>query len=255
VNALSLRSLALWVLGYPDAACADAEAAISEARAIGQATTMLYALYWVSLPYVYCGKYTAAKPLFGELVALAESKSAEHWKPLGMLQRGYELALSGNPADAVHAFKDGISAYQAIGATLILVQEWPRLARSYADLGRFDAAWRSIREGTSLIETTGERWCEAEVYRVAGEIAMKSPEPDATKAQAYFERALAVARQQQAKSWELRVAVSMARLWRDQGKRHEARDLLAPVYGWFTEGFDTLDLKEAKALLVEELSS
>ena len=87
------------------------------------------------------------------------------------------------------------------------------------------------------------------MHRIAGEIALKSPEPDAAKAEAYFDRALAVARQQRAKSWELRAAMSMARLWRDQGKRDEARDLLAPVYGWFTEGFDTLDLKEAKALL------
>jgi predicted ATPase len=86
---------------------------------------------------------------------------------------------------------------------------------------------------------------------MAGEIALMSPERDATKAQAYFERALTVARSQQAKSWELRAAMSMARLWRDQGKREEARQLLAPVYGWFTEGFDTLDLKEAKALLDE----
>jgi predicted ATPase len=86
---------------------------------------------------------------------------------------------------------------------------------------------------------------------MAGEIALMSPQPDAAKAEAYFERALVVARKQQAKSWELRTAMSMARLWRDQGKRDEARDLLAPVYGWFTEGFDTLDLKEAKALLDE----
>ena len=94
-----------------------------------------------------------------------------------------------------------------------------------------------------------ERWPEAEIYRVAGEIALKSPErADAAKAETYFERALAVARQQQAKSWELRAAMSMARLWRDQGKRQEARELFAPVYGWFTEGFDTRDLKEAKAL-------
>jgi len=89
------------------------------------------------------------------------------------------------------------------------------------------------------------------VHRVAGEIALMSPEPDAAKAQAYFERSLAVAREQQAKSWELRAATSMARLWRDQGKRDEAHDLLAPIYGWFTEGFDTLDLKEARALLDE----
>ena len=104
------------------------------------------------------------------------------------------------------------------------------------------------------VETTKERWCEAEVSRVAGEIALLSREPDAGKAQTHFERALAVARQQQAKSWELRAAMSLARLWRDQGKTVEARELLAPVYGWFTEGFETRDLTEAKALL-EELAS
>ena len=124
------------------------------------------------------------------------------------------------------------------------------LAMAYAELGQFEDAWRSHAKRTAM-ETTEERWWEAEVYRIAGEIALKSPEPDAAKAEAYFERALAVARQQQAKSWELRAAMSMARLWRDQGKRDEARELLAPVYGWFTEGFDTLDLKEAKALLDE----
>jgi predicted ATPase len=103
----------------------------------------------------------------------------------------------------------------------------------------------------TMIETTKQRWYEAEVNREAGEVMLKSPEPDMARAEAYFERALAVARQQQAKSWELRAAMSLARLWRDQGKRDEARELLAPVYGWFTEGFDTLDLKEARALLNE----
>ena len=103
----------------------------------------------------------------------------------------------------------------------------------------------------TTIETTKERWFEAETNRIAGEIALMSPEPDAARAEVYFERALMVARAQQSKSWELRAAMSMARLWRDQGKREEARSLLAPVYGWFTEGFDTLDLKEAKALLNE----
>jgi predicted ATPase len=128
------------------------------------------------------------------------------------------------------------------------------LTKAYAELGQFDDAWRCIREAYAAIEGTKETWFEAEVHRTAGEIALKSPKPDAAKALAYFERALAVARQQQAKSWELRAAMSMARLWRDQGKREEARDLLAPVYGWFTEGFDTLDLKEARALL-EELAA
>jgi predicted ATPase len=104
-------------------------------------------------------------------------------------------------------------------------------------------------EATTAIETTKETLFEAEVQRAAGEIVLLSPEPDAAKAEMHFDRALAVARAQQAKSWELRAAMSMARLWRDQGKRDAARDLLAPVYGWFTEGFDTRDLIAARALL------
>ncbi len=108
-----------------------------------------------------------------------------------------------------------------------------------------------MREALAALEATKERLFEAEVNRIAGEVALMSPQPDVAKAEAYFERALTVARQQQATSWELRAAMSLARLWRDQGKRDEARELLAPVYGWFTEGFDTLDLKEAKALLQE----
>jgi predicted ATPase len=128
------------------------------------------------------------------------------------------------------------------------------LALAHAELSEFNEAWRYIGEAMTAVETTKNRWFEAEVHRIAGEIALMSPEWDTGKAEAYFERALAIARQQQAKSWELRAAMSMARLWRDQGKRDEVRDLLAPVYDWFTEGFDTLDLKQAKALL-DELAS
>ena len=122
-------------------------------------------------------------------------------------------------------------------------------AGAYAELGQFDDARRCIGEAMTAVETTKEKWFEADIHRTAGEIALISPERDTVKAEAYFERALAVAHAQQAKSWELRAATSMARLWRDQGKRDAARDLLALVYGWFTEGFDTRDLKEAKVLL------
>ena len=125
------------------------------------------------------------------------------------------------------------------------------LALAYGQLGEVDNAWSCIGQAMAAMATTQETWCEPEVNRIAGEIALLSPEPDVAKAQAYFERALEVARCQQAKSWELRAAMSLARLWRDQGKPQQARELLAPVYGWFTEGFDTLDLKEAKALREE----
>ena len=144
-----------------------------------------------------------------------------------------------------------ITAFRSTGATAIIPAWLSYLARAHAELGKFDDAWRCIGEAATAVETTKEKWCEADIHRTAGEIALKSPQPDTAKAEAYFERALAIARSQQAKSWELRAAMSMARLWRDQGKRDEARDLLAPVYGWFTEGFDTLDLKQAKALLDE----
>ena len=122
-------------------------------------------------------------------------------------------------------------------------------ATAYARLGEFDDAWRCIGEAMTAVETTGERWFEAEIHRLGGTIALTSRERDSAKAEAYFERALAVAREQKSRSLELRAATSMARLWHDQGRSRQARELLAPVYGWFTEGFGTLDLKEAKALL------
>jgi predicted ATPase len=125
------------------------------------------------------------------------------------------------------------------------------LARAYTDNGQFGDALQTIAEAITAVETTKERWCEAEVHRVAGEIALRSPEPDVAGAQRHFETALAVAREQQAKSFELRAAMSMARLWRDKHKRQKAFDLLAPIYAWFTEGHDTLDLKDAKTLLDE----
>jgi predicted ATPase len=117
------------------------------------------------------------------------------------------------------------------------------------EIGRFEDAWHCLTEAIRTIEPTKEKWFEAEVNRIAGQTALRSPEGGTATAEGYFHRALEVARQQQAKSWELRAAMSLARLWRDQGKVQQARELLAPVYGWFTEGFDTRDLKEAKALL------
>jgi class 3 adenylate cyclase/predicted ATPase len=246
---LSARAWALIALGFPDAAVADARQALKGARAINHAATLMHALFFSSFTHVCCKDYATASALIDELAVLTEKKSAFFWKAGAMLNQGYLFAVTGKAADAVRMTTSGLKAWRSTGANLWVPIFLSSLARANADLKKFDDAWRSIGEAMTTVETTKERWFEAEVHRIAGEVALMSPEQDATKAQAYFDCALTVARAQQAKSWELRAAMSLARLWRDQGKVQQARELLAPVYGWFTEGFDTHDLKEAKALL------
>jgi tetratricopeptide (TPR) repeat protein len=251
VTILSFRSACLWLLGYPAASRNDGERAVKNARETGQATTVMYALYYAAANHIRCGNYAAAHTQVDELIALADERGVRYWKALGTAVRGSLFTMTGKASDAVRANTSGITSLRSSEATLYEPYYLSYLAMSYAELGQFHDAWRCIDDAIETVERSKEKWCEAEVRRRAGEIALLSVGPDKAKAQSHFDRALAVAREQQAKSWELRAAISMARLWRDQGKREEARDLLAPVYGWFTEGFDTLDLKEAKALLDE----
>ena len=249
VTALSYRSWALWTLGYPEAALADAEHALEAAREIDQAGTLMYALFFASFAVIFCGNYAAASAQLDELMALADTRGAQTWNGNGMLNSGAVLALTGKVSDAVRKFTEGIATHRSRGATVWLPLHLSILAKAHADLGEFDEARRCIGEALTLMETTKERWFEADIHRIAGEIALLSH--DAGRGEVYFTRALSVARSQQAKSWELRAAMSLARLWRDQGKRDAASGLLAPVFAWFTEGFDTLDLKEARVLLDE----
>jgi predicted ATPase len=249
VTILSYRSWAAWYLGYPEAALADADHALEDARKIGQAATMMVGLACTAWTRRLCRRYAEAGSLADELVALADEKGGAYWKALGTMMQGDLLALTGNSSVAVQKITSGVTAQRSTGATLLIPSFLTSLARACADLGRFDDARRYFDEATMAVETTKERLLEAEIRRIAGEVALLSPQPDAAKAEAYFQRALAVSRQQQTRSCELRAAMSLARLWRDQGKPQQACDLLAPVYNWFTEGFDMLDLKEAKALL------
>jgi class 3 adenylate cyclase/predicted ATPase len=249
VAALSYRSWALWMQGYPAAALADVEHAVGDAREIAQAATLMYVRHVTLVPLLHCGQYAAAAPLVEELVELAEQKGAAYWKADGMLMRGCLLALTGKHAEAVPVISAGIAAYRLTGATMWLSWYLSHLAMAHAELGQLIEAWRCIDAAMRAVKTTREKWCEPEVDRIAGEIELKSPLPDVAKAEMYFQRALEVARSQQAKSWELRAAMSLARLWRDQGRGAEGRDLLAAVYGWFSEGFDTNDLKQARILL------
>jgi class 3 adenylate cyclase/predicted ATPase len=248
---LSWKSLAHWLLGYPDVALADADNALKIGREIGHSATLMYVLNFSIWTHIHCGSFATANALIDEFNALKNQTGSLFWAAWGTMQRGCMLALTGKASDAVQAISSGVTAMRQTGTTMWMPVWLSFLTRAKAETDQFDDIGRCIGEVMAAMETTKESWYEAEVNRIVGEVVLISPEPDATKAEAHFARALAVARKQQAKSWELRAAMSMARLWRKQGKREQARDLLAPVHGWFTQGFDTHDLKQSKRLLNE----
>jgi predicted ATPase len=248
---LCWKSLAFWMIGYAEAALADAEQALKIAREIGHSATLMYVLNFSAWTHIHCGNYAAANALADEFSVLKDQSGSVFWAGWGMMQRGFLSALTGKASDAVETITSGLTAMRSTGTTMWMPLWLSCLARVNSQIGQFDTAERCIGEALAAVETAKERWCEAEVNRIAGEITLLSPERDAAKAEAYFARALAVGREQRAKSWELRAAMSMAQLWRDQGRRTQAHDLVASVQGCFSEGFSTLDLKQAKAILDE----
>jgi predicted ATPase/class 3 adenylate cyclase len=245
VSILTDRSIGLWMLGYPDAALADSEAALKDARESGHAATMPHTLFLTSLTNIFRGDYASASSQVNELAALGDAKGALFWRAHATLVQGMLFALAGENMEAVRMINTGFTSLRSTGGRNVVPLYLGYLAKAHAEAGQFGDAQRAIDEAIGGVEATKERWWEAHLYCIAGEIASQS---DAAKSKEYIDHALIIARRQQAKSWELRAAMSMARLWRDQGKRDAARDLLAPVYGWFTEGFDTRDLKEAQSV-------
>jgi predicted ATPase len=224
---LCYRSLAAWALGYPAAAISDSDQAVSDARDIGQAGSLMYALLLASFTHASCsGNYATATALVNEVTALADEKGSLIYKAFGTLIQAEIFALNDNATAALQSFIYGLNALRQTKQTVFIPIYLSWLARTYAKLGKFDDAWRCVGEAVTSIETRKETWCEAEVNRIAGEIAFRSPAGDLLKAQAYFERALAIARQQQAKSWALRAATSLARLWRDRARRSKLANCL-----------------------------
>jgi tetratricopeptide (TPR) repeat protein len=189
VHVLGYRSFANWYLGYPGAALADADRALSDAREIGQAATLMNALSLTNFTYTFCGNYAKARALIDDLVSLANEKGASHWRARGLFVRGWLLAVTGEAAGAVQMITSGLSEHRSMGATVFVPFYLSYLGGAYGQLGQFEDAWCCISEAITAMETTGERWCEAEVHRIAGEIVLKSPEPDMAKAEACFKRA------------------------------------------------------------------
>ena len=165
------------------------------------------------------------------------------------MQHGWALAVQGQEAEGLHQMRQGLTAYQATGATLHGTYFLARVAEVHGSMGQAEAGLKAVAQALELVEKYEERVWEAELHRLQGELFLQQDVANAAQAALCFQQALAIARRQEAKSLELRAARSLARLWQHQGKRAEAYALLAPVYGWFTEGFDTADLQEAKGLL------
>ena len=246
---LAYRSLAVLALGYPDAARKDTENAVQNARGIGHDATLILALIYKALVHMQCGFFDTTNDCIDEFAALVERTGAVFWQVGAKLSRACILVHVGKNVEATQMLSSNLVAFRSMGTKMLMPFWLPYLSRAQACVGHFDLAWQSINEALTIVQTSGERWFEAEVIRSAGEISLLQSQPDAQKAETCFRRALAVARQQEAKSWELRAAMSLARLWHAEGRLERACELLAPVYDRFTEGFDTLDLKDAKTLL------
>jgi class 3 adenylate cyclase/predicted ATPase len=249
VVAHSYLSLDLMLLGFADQGQRHAEQAIAEAQGLSHPPSLCFAHSILTRFYYLLGEVRRLAEYAAIVSRLADEQRLGLWQALGRIYVGWSRAENGAVDEAINLIREGLTKYRAVGAGLSVPLYLSSLATIGARIGHRREAMRLIGEATAVVGSGEEGWMSAELHRRAGEIALLEPDPDRAKAQTHFERALAVARDQQAKFWELRAAMSMARLWRDQGKLDEARDLLAPIYGWFTEGFDTRDLLEAKALL------
>jgi predicted ATPase len=223
VSVLCQRSWSLWTLGHPSRALADAEEAVRYARKISHAASLMYALFHAVVPHLFSGAYSTANSLVDQLEVFASEKNAEYWKASTKKMRAWIAGQSVTSDDALSIISDGLEQWRAHDVTVWRPMLLSYQASAYADVGQFKEAWQSLDEALRLIKMTSELWCEPEVHRIFGEVVLKSPKADASsETETHFERALSVARQQQAKSWELRAAMSLARLWRDQGKVSEA---------------------------------
>jgi predicted ATPase len=185
----------------------------------------------------------------GAVISLAKEQGFLLWSAMGSILRGWALAQQGKVQEGIEQMHQGMQAFRATGAEYLRPYLLALLAEAHGTMGEPEAGLAVLTEALTLVDTTDERWYQSELYRLKGALLLHQSAVHATEAETCFQQAMTIAQNQQAKSLELRAASSMARLWQQQGKRQEAHDLLAPVYNWFTEGFDTADLQEAKALL------
>jgi predicted ATPase len=239
----------LFGLGYPDQALAQSSAAIAEARRLAHPPSLAVNLSIGARLLSLVGDNPALDERAYQLVAVATEQGFPHWHAEGTVFRGWVKVKNGDVTEGISLLRSGSAAYRATGAEMFMPHYIGLLARAYEIGAQFEEALALLDDALQIGERTGERWFAAELNRHKGQLLQRQGYSAA--AEELYRKALRIAEEQGAKLWELRGAMSLARLRRDQGRHAEACDLLAPVYGWFTEGFDTPDLKEAKALLDE----
>jgi predicted ATPase len=248
VHCLSYAALTLWLLGYPDQARKRSHEGLALAQELSPAFSPALALYFAAWLHWFSRDIHAVQ----ERAEAAVIQGFPFWSTAGTILLGWALAEQGQKEGGIAQLRQGLAAYRATGAEMKRPCFLAMLAEACEKGGEAEEGLNALAEALALVDKTGERWWEAELHRLKGELLRRRASPT-EEVEACFHQALDIARRQQAKSLELRAAMSLSRLWQQQGQRADARELLAPIHGWFTEGFDTADLQEAKALL-EELS-
>jgi class 3 adenylate cyclase/predicted ATPase len=251
VGALVTLSWALWHRGYPDQSARAADRALALSRQLGHAHTLAYALCYAGVAAVLARDVITVYTRSNDCVALASEHGFPQWAPYGRILQGWVVAQRGEATTAIACIRDGVAAREATGNRGATPFYLTLLAEALAFAGKREEGLAALDDALAKAAVSGVRGWDAEIHRLRGELTSRSPYPDPAKAEESFRTALTIAREQGTRGYELRAATSLARLWLKQGRRGKARDLLAPVYRWFTEGFDTADLKDAKRLLDE----
>ena len=244
-------AMSLWSLGYADQALQNAHGAIALAEELSHPFSRVIALVFSVFVHQFRREASSAYERAEETIALsAEQGNAQHLA-VGTILRGWAVASQGQLKEGLREMRRGLDDFRATGAEMRRSFYLALLAEAHGKAGQADEGLSALAEALDIVERTGERRWEPEVYRLKGELLLSRSAKDRSEAETCFNQAIEVARGQQARSLELRAATSLARLWQGRDKISQARELLAPVYDWFTEGFDTADLKDAKALLDE----
>jgi len=247
---LSYGAWPLWLLGYPEKALQRNQEALTLAQKLEHPLSLAAALIYTPFLHYFRREKQAAQEWAEAGIALSSEKGFPQFLAVGMMTRGWALAMQGQGEEGIAQLQQGLAAFRAVAGEIDRPRWLAHLAEAYGQVGHIEAGLTTLAEALATAHKIGDHYWEAELHRLKGELLLKRASPT-EEAEACFRQALDIARYQQAKSLELRAATSLSRLWQQQGKRAEAHDLLAPIYGWFTEGFDTTDLQEAKALLDE----